>query len=199
MYRRGVVSQVDVDTHRAKVTFLDRDKVESPWLDVLVSDTLDDKAYGLPSVGAQVACLLEENATAGCIIGALYSKEDAPLDPKNVDVRHIVMKDGAIARYDRDAHELYVEVPDGGAVNLKVGGTCTIETTGDVHLKPDGLLKVAGGAEFFARADKVDARLDAIESNLATHTHGTGVGPSTPEVPTVAFGASTACSKAKTD
>lgn len=65
-----------------------------------------------------------------------------------------------------------------------------------------GFLRIStngGTAQFLARADKVNARLDALESKMNDHTHPTGVGPSGPAIVPLAPGASTACSTAKAE
>lgn len=198
MYRRGVVSAVDPDTHRVRVKFPSKGDVESSWLDVPVDDALDDQQYGLPSLGAQVSVILDEREEEGCVIGAIYSKADVPIGTKNTDVRRWTFKDGAVFEYDRESNTWTVDVPDGGAINIKVGGNATIEATGDVHVKPGGLLKVDGAADFVALAAKCDARFDALELDAATHIHPTGVGPSGPEIVPLTPGESVKCTKTKT-
>jgi phage baseplate assembly protein V len=181
-YRRGVVSAVDAKTHRVRVTFPDKQDVESPWLDVLVRDALDDKDFGLPSKGAQVAVLMDEKDESGCVIGALYSKADAPNSPQSEDLRRWTMKDGTVVSYDRNAHKLTIDVHGG-----------------DVEVLITGLMKVAGASDFVALAAKCDARFAAIESNLQAHVHPTGVGPSGPGTPPLTPGDSVAASKLRTD
>lgn len=197
MYNRGVVSAVDVETHRVRVTMPSRGDLESPWLDVLVDDALDDQESSLPSIGAQVAFLLDESEAEGCVLGAAYSKVDQPSSPRSVDVRRWKMKDGAVFEYDRAAHKLTVNLPSGAELDVVVDGNVKVTASGDVEVHPGGLLKVDGAADFVAHAAKTDARLDALENHTGTHTHPTGVGPSGPAAP-VSPGDSVACTKLKT-
>lgn len=199
MYRRGVVSAVDPDTHRVRVKFPAKGDVESAWLDVPVDDALDDQLYSLPSLGAQVACMLDERDEEGCVLGAIYSKTDPPSGPKNVDVRRWQFKDGAVVEYDRDAKKLTIVIPSGGELDITVGGKAVITTTGDVEIKPTGLCKIAGAAAWVARADKTEARLQDLESHANSHGHGTGVGPSTPAIVPLFPGPAVASTKTKTD
>jgi hypothetical protein len=60
------------------------------------------------------------------------------------------------------------------------------------------LVTINGAASFVARADKVDARLDTIQSTFDAHVHPTGVGPSGPPVPIGPLD-STACTTLKLD
>lgn len=198
MYRRGVVSKVDVDKHVVRCTLPEKGNVETAWLDVLVPDTLDDKVFSLPSEGAQVALMLDERDEQGCVLGSVYSKVDAPTGTKNVNLRRIDFKDGAKVEYDREHHKLTIDIPSSGELNVTINGKAKIETTGDVEVKPGGLLKIAGAADFVALAAKVDAIVTYLVMWLLTHTHGTGVGPSTPPLAPVESQDSVACVKTKT-
>lgn len=209
MYRRGVVSAVDVATHRARVTFADRDKLESPWLDVLVRDAGDDDDFGLPSVGAQVGVLLEENAETGVVLGALHSKENPPKGTtKSTDVRRLTLKDDAYVEYNRATHKLTISMPAASSeLKVDVTGKVHITTSGDTEITPGGLLKVAGADDFVALAQKVDDGFTTIRSAFNAHItafnahiHPTGVGPSGPPPPGTACAAipSVKCSKTKT-
>ncbi len=188
MYRRGVVSAVDVDAHRVRVKFPSKGDVESPWLDVLVPDVLDDKCFSLPSLGAQVAVMLDESEAEGCVVGAIYSQVDAPSTPKNADVRHWTMKDGAKLAYDREAHKLTISLPSGSAV----------EITADVF-KVVGDVEVGSAAALLARADKTDARIDAMQQNIDTHFHPAALGPTGPNATPLGPQDSVACDRVKSD
>lgn len=192
MFRRGIVSEVNFETHQVRVKYPDREDVESPWLDVIVRDSQDDKEYSLPSLGAQVWTALEENAETGACLGAIYSAgADATEEPRNADVRHWKFDGGAVFKFDRSANTLTIELPDGG----------------DFELLPDGLLKVAGAADFVALAGLVDTNfanivsaINAFVTAFNAHIHPTGVGPSgpPPPAPSASDQESVACSKTKT-
>lgn len=207
MYRRGIVSVVDAQAQRARVTFPEEGDLESGWLEVLVRDALDDREQGLPSVGAQVAVLLDEREESGCVLGALYSAKDTAPAPQSVDVRRWTMKDGARFEYDRSEHRFAVDLPEGSNIEVVVGGV-KVTAAADVELLPDGLLKVAGASDFVALAQKVDDAISAIVqalNDLVTaynaHVHPTGVGPSGPPPPgtPLAPQGTVACTKVKTD
>ena len=190
MYKRGIVSKVDADTHRVRVTFPGKGDVESPWLDVAVRDAHDDDDFGLPSEGAQVACLMGENDEEGCVIGAIHSKADPPSTPANTDVRRMKMKDGAILEYDRAAHTLKIDVPSGGKLSITVGG--------DVEIHPTGLVKIDGADDFPALAQKVEDALSTMRSVYNALSVPTGVGPSGPPIVPMTANAPVKCSKLKT-
>lgn len=173
MYRRGIVTEVDPDTHRVRVRFDERQGMVSGWLDVLARDTLDDKDFGLPSEGAMVACMMDERDEDGCVLGSIYSTTDRPA-ASSVDKRSITFKDGVTVEYDRAAHKL--KVKGDGLVLVEVGDA---------------------GAQYVALANLVDARLAQMQAAFDAHFHPTGVGPSGTTVPIGALD-SVACEKLKT-
>ena len=69
----------------------------------------------------------------------------------------------------------------------------------DVHTGFSRHVQIAGGASPLARSDRVDARLAALEEHAAQHTHGTGVGPTTPATQPIEPGESTAAEKITSD
>lgn len=149
MYRRGVVTELDANTHRARVRFPDRDNVVSGWLDVLVRSVHGDKHYDLPPVGNQVACMLDERDEAGCIVGSVYSQTDAPEAPSEA-VKRYAFADGAVVEYDPSSKVFRIDVPSGGTIEL------------------------GGGAQPLALADDVKSELEALKAQVAAHTHQAG-------------------------
>lgn len=161
MYRRGIVAELDTETHRVRVRFPESQGLLSPWLNVLVGSVSVDRQHGLPSLEDQVACLLDERGETGCVLGALYSGEVAP--PGDSDTkRGWHFGDGGRVEYDRATGVLTVIAPD------------TVAVTGDVSIA--GELQVGGGAEFVALADKVLQQLQALANWATTHAHA-GVTP----------------------
>jgi phage baseplate assembly protein V len=156
-YRRGIVSAVDATAHRVRVRFPDRQDLESPWLDVLVRDTHTAKDYGLPSVDAQVAVLLDERGEAGCVVGSLYSSADPPTASDD-KIRRLDAADGTRIEYDAGTHELRITLVAGGIVHVG-----------------DDTLPVA-------LAPLVAKELAKI-TTWATHVHPTALGPSGPPTP----------------
>lgn len=143
MYRRGIVTELDPATGRARVEFQDRDGVASWWLNVNQPAASTSKVYAMPDVGAQVNCLVDAHAEEGCILGALYSDEDRPpiTDPRH---QHGALEGGLVFDYDRDTGALTISMPADmavTAVNIRIDGDVTI--TGD--LRVDGTVAAEGG------------------------------------------------------
>lgn len=165
MYRRGIVTELDPATHRARVRLPDRDNITSPWLNVLAPTAHGDKVFGLPPVGSQVALLLDEHDEAGCILGAIYSTQDQPT-ASSEQVRRIDFRDGTRIEYDASAQRLNIQLADGASVHV---------TGGVVH--------VGEGAQPVALAPLVEDRLASLETWANAHAHSTSTGPSGPAAP----------------
>lgn len=75
----------------------------------------------------------------------------------------------------------------------------TFETSGNVEVTTGGIFKVCGGGNFVALANLVKANFDTVQSRFDSHTHGTGVGPTTPPIVPIASLPDVKCSKLKTD
>ena len=74
-----------------------------------------------------------------------------------------------------------------------------IETSGDVEIQTGGITKLCGGGHFPAKSDTVDANFSTLITWLTSHTHGTGVGPTTPPLVPPSSATATAVTKLKTD
>ncbi len=142
LYDRGIVSEVDVATHRVRVRMPQREDVVTGWLDVLVPATHEENVHGLPRVGSQVALLLDEQANAGCVLGAIYSSAD-PAPNLPLSVRAITFTDGTRIEFD--------------------AASSTLRTTSPHH--------ELGGTSDVALAHLVLSELQAIRAELASHTH----------------------------
>ena len=160
MYRRGIVEEVDAATHRVKVKLPDRDNIISGWLEVVVRSSHGDQDQGMPQKGNQVACLFDEKDEAGCVLGAVYSKVDAPADASE-DVRRFAFEDGGVVEYDKGSHTLRITI---GA----------------------GFLELAGNAEAVAMAGKVLDAFTSLSTAIASHTH-LSAAPTFPTGPPVAW------------
>lgn len=147
MYRLGIVSAVDGDTHRVRVKFPSFDNVESKWLPVLARGSRVVKDVGLPVVDTQVACLLDERAEDGVVLGSVFSEVDPP-PVVDEAVQRLEFGDGGLVEHNRDTHVLRVV------------------------LHASGQLELAGSAEAIALAGKCFTQFQAIAA--ATHSHGAG-------------------------
>ncbi len=137
-FRVGLVSAQNPATGQVRVTFPDRNQLQSYWLGVLVTKSQNDKAYWMPDLGEQVVCLMDEHDEDGAVLGALYSTVDTP--PVNSTNKwHWTMKDGATFEYDRAAHALAVALPAGATMSITANGaTLAIDASGDITVSSPG-------------------------------------------------------------
>jgi phage baseplate assembly protein V len=167
MFRVGIVKVRDAVTGQVRVTFPDRDQVQSYWLPVVFPKTQNDKAYWLPDVGEQVVCTMDEYDEDGAVLGAIYSSVDTT-PVQNADKWHITMKDGttmeydralhvldlrlndsAEVRYDAGAHSFLVSLPAGASATIEVasGPSIAFETSGDVNVNTPAKVNVTSGGD----------------------------------------------------
>ena len=102
----GVISSIDYAKGTARVSFEDDDEVVSYELQVLHTNTLQNKDYAMPDVGEDVICIfLPSGNEEGFILGSVYAGDTMP--PENSgDFRTILFKDGTKISYNRATHEL---------------------------------------------------------------------------------------------
>jgi phage baseplate assembly protein V len=152
MFRVGIVSTQDVTGGRVRVTFPDRNQMQSWWLAIVVPKSQNDKAYWMPDIGEQVICLMDQHDEDGAVLGAIYSSVDQPPSGMTADKLHWTMKDGSTFEYDRAAHALAIGLSSGGTLNITANGaTIAIDTSGNVSINAAGLIKLAGGGAAIAR------------------------------------------------
>ncbi len=120
-YKEGIVKAAKPGF--ARVQFPDLDGLLSDWLPLVVKKSLKDRECLTLDVGEHVACILDENFEAGCVLGAIYSDADkAPVE--SPDKMHFSFFDGGLFEYDRSS------------------GTLTIVTTGPVNVTAEGPVMV---------------------------------------------------------
>jgi phage baseplate assembly protein V len=122
VFRVGIVKTQDVQNCRVRVTFPDRNQLQSWWLPIVTPKTQNDKAYWMPDVGEQVVCFMDEHDEDGCVLGAIYSQPDQPPPSMTADKWHVTFKDGTTIEYDRSNQTLAVSVVSHGTVNITVNG-----------------------------------------------------------------------------
>lgn len=108
MLKYGKICDIDATKGLARVEF-DDDEITSAWLPVVTSGTSGNKYAHAYDVQEHVACLMDEHAENGVIIGAIYSKNATP-PAGNKDKVQVTFSDGAEVEYDRAAHKLKVKV-----------------------------------------------------------------------------------------
>jgi phage baseplate assembly protein V len=164
LFRVGIVSAQNVATGRVRVTFPDRNQLQSWLLAVVVPKTQNDKAFWMPDIGDQVVCLMDEQDEDGAVLGAIYSTVDAPPAGMTADKLHWTAKDGATFEYDRAAHALAVALPSGGTLSITANGaTLAIDAAGNVTVQAAGDIKLKTGI--------FNDSVNTIISTYNGHTH----------------------------
>jgi phage baseplate assembly protein V len=157
MFRNGIVSAQDVPNCRVRVTFPDRNQMQSWWLPIIRQGTQNDKDYWIPDVGEQVVCLMDEHDEDGAVFGSIFSSTDTTPNGITADKRHLAPKDGAVFEYDRQSHTLTVTIPSNGTLNLTVNG-------GNVNLSaPNGDITLMTNSHYNS--------VNEIISTYNGHTH----------------------------
>jgi len=111
MLRFGIISSVDADKGLVRVKF-DEDDIVSGWLFVPFARTKKDKFFSLPDVNDHVACLMDENAEWGVVLGCIYSKVDLPGAVKGADKIGVEFESGDRIEHDRSGRFLRVLMGD---------------------------------------------------------------------------------------
>jgi len=182
MIKFGTITEIDPDTHRVRVDFVE-DDILSPWLPVLVARTTEDSFFALPSIGQHVACHLDENCETGYVAGAIWDAANLPPDAPADTVTGAVFRDGTTVKYDSEAHELTIENTDALTVTVDAGTAVTVKTgTSEVTVEPDGITVKRGG-------ESLSAILSDLITQIMAETHPTAMGPSGPPLNTAAYNA----------
>ncbi len=110
LIRVGRVSSVNGAACSARVTFGDKDDLVSAELPIVTFCSKETRAYWVPEVDTQVLCVFDPNVSgnglsAGFVIGAFYSDEDAPAE-SDADVRGVTFADGSFIRYSNGNIEI---------------------------------------------------------------------------------------------
>jgi phage baseplate assembly protein V len=161
MLRYGTVCEIDTNKCLVRVKFDEDEEMVSDWLPVVVARSKRDKFFSVPDIDDQVACLMDEHAENGVVIGSIYSAADAVGSVKGEDITGVEFEDGTTVSYDRSS------------------GTLTIDTKSKVIIKSpdntiDGPLVVKGA---ISADGEVTAMAAGVGVKLSTHIHPTGVGP----------------------
>lgn len=119
----GTVASV-TDAGRVCVRFDDLDGMVSQPLPVVVARAKRDKAHHAPDVGAQVACVVDENIEDGIVLGEVYSSADPPATA-NPALWYWKMADGSEFEFDRDS----------GRLRIYTSSDITVETAAAATVK----------------------------------------------------------------
>lgn len=175
MMRFGIVTQLDPAGARVRVEFPDEDYqtekdergMESYWLQVMHHNTGSAKMFCMPSIGEQVATMMDERMEFGVVMGGVYSEADARPDAPDTAM-HMVFADGTVVEYDPASHALKADVQ--GTVDIKATDAVTVDAQGDVMVKaPNVTVDATDSATVKAPTAMVDASTTAtVKSPVIT-------------------------------
>lgn len=100
--RFGFISEIMTDG-LVRVSFPEDNLVTAP-IPVCYPATAGDEYFFLPDENTQVACLMDENAENGVVIGAIYSSSKPPSQGAK-NKTYVKFKDGTVIVYDRSEHK----------------------------------------------------------------------------------------------
>lgn len=151
MLKYGLISDIDTAKGLARVHFND-DDIVSDWLPILVPKAMEDSFSWFPDINEHVACLMDEHAENGVILGSLYNSTTAP-NGGNRDKWRVRFKDGTVIEYDRAAHKLLADVQ--GSVEVKATGAINVDGQSTVDVKAQGAVTVDTSASATLKAISV--------------------------------------------
>ena len=167
----------------ARVVFADLDNMETEFLPLLLSQTLENRQIHTIDAGSLVAVLMDDHLEDGVILGAIYSAKNPPDQVENT-LRKFKAKDGGFISYNTANGELLIETK--GLTHIKAAGDIQIETAGNLtaNVASNATLNAQGAAEITAAASVkvsapkivLNAPLVEISGVLAVGTHATAAG-----------------------
>ena len=168
--RVGKISSIDPDNCTAKVVFEDRSDIVSGDLHLIVSFTMADKAYYMPTIDERVLVAFNPIApSTGYILGSFYADvRKPPFGDKNK--AYIKFQDETLFEYDKELHKLTVDIKGNdlsmdikstGDANVSIKGKVKVEFKDDVTANIKGKAKVHFEDEVIANIkDKVRVEFD---------------------------------------
>ncbi len=184
--RLGIVAEVDHQAARVRVSYGGEGETAlSAWLPWVTARAGQDRSWWPPEAGEQVLILAPSGELAKAVVVAGVYRSEHPAPESDPDKHAIHYSDGAVIEYDRSAHRLKAELPEGGEAEVTADGGVTI--TGDVMITGD--LEVSGDADV---TGSIDAGSDVSDdtgtmANMRTkynqHVHTPTAGsPPTPQM-----------------
>ena len=119
-FRYGIVTEVDARRARVKVRLPEQGDMVTTWLPMTSATAMQDRHYGLPAPGSQVALLTDALCEDGVVLGSIYSDPD-PI-PGGADASQFGtwFEDGTVIRYSKSEHGLLVDLAAAqGAITIK--------------------------------------------------------------------------------
>ncbi|MFO0387555.1 MAG: phage baseplate assembly protein V [Flavobacteriales bacterium] len=181
MLRFGTISEIDPAKGLARVRF-EEDGIVSAWLPIIQRRTLKDKTMETFDIDEHVACLMDDKAEEGVIVGAIFNDKDKP-EGGGPNVWARKFEDGTVIKYDRSAKKLTATLASGGTAEItasEVKITGNLVVTGSIN--GGGAMALEGDLE---AKGEVSAKtgVPATRVNLSTHVHPTAL-PGAPSSPT---------------
>lgn len=175
MLKYGIISEIDQDAGMARVHFND-DDIVSDWLPILVPKAMEDSFSFFPDINEHVACLMDENAENGVVMGSMYNKQSKP-NGGNANKWRVRFKDGTVIEYDRAENKLLADVK--GKVEVKATGSVKVDGSSTVEVKATGAVGVETSASATVKAPVVtlDAPSVVVTGILTAAQIVTAAGP----------------------
>ncbi|WP_432239905.1 phage baseplate assembly protein V [Herbaspirillum robiniae] len=185
LIRIGNVEQVNADKVRVRLS----PTLLTTWLQWVALRAGDVVEWSPLSIGEQVVVLSPNgDLTQGKVLGGLFST-DSPAPETALKLRAIHYPDGAIVRYDFEAHALAAILPGGSTALVKADEvtadarqtTCTGDVTIKGNLTVEGMsalnngMQVKGGAGGAAAIinGKLQATGDVVAGDISLQNHRT--------------------------
>jgi phage baseplate assembly protein V len=161
----GKVSVIDADACAVRVTFPDRDNVQSAFLKVMVENTLNNKDYWMPEVGEDVLCIFLPNGReAGFVLGGYYV-DGVGRPAASADLRVTQFADGGRIEYNRATGAALVKAVSTVVVDAPdstVTGTLTVQ----------GLLTYQDGISGSGGSNGNSITGDLVVDGISVPNHG---------------------------
>jgi len=185
LIRTGVIAEVDGDKARVQLA----PNLFTTWLRWITVRAGNARTWWSPSIGEQVIVLSPDgDLSKGKILGSIYTL-DAPAPETNPLVHATHYPDGAVVRYDAQAHALSAILPSGSTATVKAdlvtADAKQTVCTGDVEIKGDLVVQGtsalnngatvkggSGGAAVVIKGD-VSATGDVKAGNISLRHHKT--------------------------
>jgi phage baseplate assembly protein V len=197
--RFGTVVDVDL-TSKPPMARAKSGGLTTDWLKWITPRAGKVREWSPPSDGEECVILSPSGETgAGAILTGLFNDgHEAPESDGNVTARH--WGDGAVERYDQGTHAYLLDVPAGGSITLKIGGSSLVMTESAITLKSDAVTIIAppitlqgntvilgslagqpgaggdGGSATFQGRISADVDVTGAGVSLKSHVHG-GIQP----------------------
>lgn len=98
------------------------------------------RTWATPEVGEQVVVMSPSGELSQGVVGQSINQDAFP-HPANMKTNgRQEFSDGAFIQYDRAGHHYHVDVPAGGSITLRIGGTTLVMKDGETTLTTPKLL-----------------------------------------------------------